>query len=136
MIMNLFKRKNFNLPESFGSRGENSAVRYLESQGYKILETNFCNKIGRRIGEIDIIAKENEQIVFIEVKTRKISPLNSSLPEENINIKKLYKLNKTAMFYLRQKDLLTSSFRFDAISITANPLEKTAKLRHLKNIFL
>ena len=131
-----FKAKKFNQAPSLGSRGEDAAVKYLQGNGYKILETNFCNTSGLRLGEIDIIAQEGEEIVFIEVKTRRIASIYSQIPEENINHRKLYKLSKISSFYLKKHGLINSPYRFDAISIMANPQEKSAKLRHLKNIFL
>lgn len=124
----------FKISSNIGKRGEEAAQNYLKRNGYNILDINFCNSSGRRLGEIDIIAKENEEIVFIEVKTRKKS-FNQSLPEENITRDKLYKLNKTASFYLKQKGLLNKNYRFDAISIVADPEKKSASLKHLKNIF-
>lgn len=121
---------------SMGARGEKSAQDYLKKCGYKILETNFCNTLGRRIGEIDIIAKDGDEIVFVEVKTRKISRSGSQLPEENITASKLYKLNKAASFYLSKNKLFNASYRFDAIVLLADPENDTATLRHLKNIFI
>lgn len=134
--MALFKTKNFNPPPSLGTRGENAALAYLQKEGYDILETNFCNPSGRRLGEIDIIAKDKQELVFIEVKTRRSSSFNTFLPEENINANKLYKLNKIASFYLKKHNPQGSEFRFDAISILASPENNSAKLRHIKNIFL
>ncbi len=131
--MDLFNKKQDAL--SIGARGESAALRYLEKKGYKILDTNFCNKSGRRLGEIDIIAQESGQIVFVEVKTRKFSE-NNVLPEENITRSKLYKLNKIASFYLGSKNLRDYPYRFDAITLVADLETNSASLRHLKNIFL
>ncbi|MDD5397049.1 MAG: YraN family protein [Candidatus Moranbacteria bacterium] len=121
---------------SIAARGEKAAANYLKKNGYKILETNFCNKAGRRLGEIDIIAKEGSEIVFIEVKTRDKCSKHSNLPEENINRSKLYKLNKIANFYISSKKLYSTPFRFDAISLISDSENSTAELRHLKNIFI
>ncbi len=121
---------------SMGVRGEKAAVKYLKGLHYIILETNFCNAGGRRLGEIDIIAKDGEEIVFVEVKTRSLQTVSSNLPEENINRSKLYKLSKVASFYLSSKNLFAAPFRFDAISILADTENNCAQLRHLKNIFL
>lgn len=121
---------------SLGARGEKSAQTYLKKCGYTILETNFCNTSGRRIGEIDIIAKDGEEIVFIEVKTRVFIPDKPCLPEENINASKLYKLNKIASYYISKNKLHNLPYRFDAITLVADDKNKTATLRHLKNIFL
>ncbi|NTW27633.1 MAG: YraN family protein [Candidatus Moranbacteria bacterium] len=132
MFKLLPKTKNL----SIGLRGEKAAVTYLKSLNYAILETNFCNNKGRRIGEVDIIAKDGEEIVFIEVKTKENNNINASLPEENITRSKLYKLNKIASFYISSKKLYSSPYRFDAISIVSDSQANTAKLRHLKNIFI
>lgn len=124
----------FKNSSKLGSRGEKAAVEFLKKNNYKILETNFCNTSGRRLGEIDVIAKDKEELVFIEVKTRKMSTENI-LPEENITRDKLYKLNKAAAFYISKHKLFDCSYRFDAITLLANPDKNSAQLRHLKNIF-
>lgn len=121
---------------SIGLRGEKAAEKYLKGLGYAILETNFCNQSGRRIGEIDIIAKDGEEIVFVEVKTKEKTNNNTSLPEENITTSKLYKLSKIATYYISSKKLYSSQYRFDAISILSDSRNNTAQLRHLKNIFI
>lgn len=121
---------------SIGQRGEKAAEKYLRSLGYKILELNFKNNFGRRLGEIDIIAKEDDEIVFVEVKTR-ISPNEELiLPEENITPAKLYKLNKISSFYMSSNKLFSSNYRFDAITVSADPTNNKARLKHFKNIFL
>ncbi|KKP97340.1 MAG: hypothetical protein US25_C0048G0005 [Candidatus Moranbacteria bacterium GW2011_GWE1_36_7] len=132
----MFKLNTNKINLSIGARGEKAAVTYLKKLNYTILETNFCNKTGRRLGEIDIVAKEGEEIVFIEVKTRTISSGGSFLPEENINRSKLYKLNKAAVFYLSKKQLLDATYRFDAVTLIADLKENSATLRHIKNIFI
>lgn len=124
----------FKISSNIGKRGEESAKNYLIQNGYKILEQNFCNPSGRRLGEIDIIAKEMEEIVFIEVKTRQ-KTTHEILPEQNITRDKLYKLNKVAAYYLNKNKLQDINYRFDAISVIADPQNNSAKLRHLKNIF-
>ena len=132
-------RLNSNLPNmSIGQRGEKAAIAYLKNIKYLILETNFCNKTGRRLGEIDIIAQDGEEIVFIEVKTRERKNFNSnaSLPEENITRSKLYKLNKIATYYISSKKLYGKDYRFDAISIFSDAKNNKAQLRHIKNIFI
>jgi putative endonuclease len=121
---------------SFGARGERAAQKYLRKCGYKVLETNYSNKTGRRLGEIDIIAKEGEEIVFVEVKTRDVTAGGSKLPEENINRSKLYKLSKVATFYISKNHLHETPYRFDAITLMADRENDVATLRHLKNIFI
>ena len=131
--MNIFKRKE---SLSTGERGEKAALNYLKKQGYKILETNFFNPRGRRLGEIDIIAKDKEEVVFVEIKTRTDSYKNAPAPEESITRKKLHKLNKTASFYITKNRLFDVPYRFDAITLLADTENNCAKLKHLKNVFL
>lgn len=121
---------------SLGARGEKAAAAYLKKIGYKILANNFCNASGRRLGEIDIVAKDKEEIVFVEIKTRSAFLKNVPLPEESITAKKLYKLNKAAAFYISKNKLLDMPYRFDAITLLADMENGSAQLKHLKNIFL
>lgn len=118
----------------FGDLGEKTAARYLQDKGYKILGTNFQNKMGRKLGEIDIIAKDKEEIVFVEVKTRDYAKYSDTLPEENINYWKLQRLAKTANLYLRQNRLEKAPFRFDAISVWLDREEKKAKIKHISHL--
>ena len=66
----------------FGDLGERIAKNYLIRQGYEILDTNYKTKLG----EIDIVAKEDDILVFVEVKTR--SSRSFGLPQESVNFKK------------------------------------------------
>lgn len=132
--MHMLWNKNKNL--SRGQIGENFASGYLKKKGYKILETNFCNTSGRRLGEIDIIAKDKSEVVFVEVKTRKLVSADEVLPEEAIDRRKLHKLNKAAQFYIRKNNLWDAQYRFDAVSVWIDGEEKNAKVKHLKSIFI
>lgn len=131
--MNIFKRKE---ALSVGKRGEKAAIAHLKKKGYKILASNFFNSSGRRLGEIDIIAKDGKEIVFIEVKTRTISDFRKIIPEESITPAKLYKLNKAASFYISKNQLFATPYRFDAITLIAEPKKGSATLKHIKNIFI
>lgn len=121
--------------DSLGTLGEKLGCRYLEKKGYKILETNYKNDKGRRLGEIDIIAAVEKKIVFVEVKTREKSGMTFGLPEENINRAKLHKLQKITAYYLRQKKWIDREYMFDALSIVYDGATKSAKIRHLEGIF-
>jgi putative endonuclease len=132
----LFKTSSKEKGLSMGTRGEKTAIKYLRKNNYKILESNFFNTRGRRLGEIDIIADDGSELVFIEVKTRTEVAQKILLPEESITPKKLHKLEKVASFYVSKNKLQNKAYRFDAISIIADPEKRTAKLRHIKNIFL
>ena len=118
----------------FGNAGEKAAADYLKNKGYKIIEANFENKLGRKIGEIDIIAQEKDEMVFVEVKTRNIEHYSETLPEENITYSKLKKMARTGEFYLRKNHLENSPYRFDAVSVWLNESQKTAKIKHISHL--
>jgi len=126
-----------NKKSDLGKAGEKLAAKYLKKQGYKILEFNYKNKTGRMLGEIDIVARDGEEIVFVEVKTREQKIKNKiNLPEENITRSKLFKLQKIAQNYIREKQFWNNAYRFDAVSVLFSADEKTApEIRHLKSIF-
>lgn len=109
-----------------GKAGEDIATKYLIKNGYKIIERNFYCKMG----EIDIIAKKDEYIVFVEVKTR--SSNKYGVPIESITNKKLKSLYKTARFYVYTRDLQYKLIRFDAIEVYFK--NKKFKINHIKQI--
>jgi putative endonuclease len=94
-----------------GRAGEKRAVAFLKDKGFTILETNFKT----HIGEIDIIAKDNDVIVFVEVKTRSSDAFG--LPSEAVTRKKQEKYFMVASEYLRNRKLLDTLSRFDVIEI-------------------
>lgn len=122
-------------PKSTGSLGEDLAVKYLKKKGYKIIERNFSNPFGRRLGEIDIIAKKDKGLVFVEVKTIDSEGCEKTLPEEKITPVKLRKLSKAAQFYVKSKNLWDFPYRFDAVSVWIGSDGKTARIKHIESIF-
>lgn len=109
-----------------GKKGELLAQEYLIKQGYEIVETN---KRFSRFCEIDIIAKNKDTLVFVEVKTRSSDFCGS--PLEAIT-KSKYENIKTGLFsYLGETKIKYKNFRIDAISIVLNP---EIKISHLKNL--
>lgn len=119
-----------------GKIGEEAAIKFLKKIGYIIVERNYQNNLGRRLGEIDIIAKENKEIVFVEVKTRELSKYENTLPEENITRAKLHKLSKIASCYIRNNKLWNKAYRFDAISVWIDLNSRKAKIKHIRSMFL
>lgn len=119
-----------------GRLGEKIAAEYLKNKGYKILEKNFKNPLGRRLGEIDIIARKGKEVVFVEVKTKKPGRFEGAPPEERITPSKLHKLNKAGQFYIKSKNLWGADYRFDAVSVWLSADQKNAKIKHLENIFI
>ena len=122
--------------KNIGQLGEEAAAKYLKSKGYKILERNFQNNIGRRLGEIDIIVldKKDDEIVFVEVKTREYKKYKETLPEENITYPKLRKLSKIASVYLRLKKLENRPYRFDAISVWLDQESNQTRIKHIPSL--
>lgn len=120
-----------------GEKGESEAVKYLKELGYKILNKNWFNKKGKRLGEIDIIAKDkNDEIVFVEVKSREVKNCNEDVnPEEQINYYKMNKLQKIAETYVNKNNLWESDWRFDAISVIFCLDSENPRIEHFKNIF-
>lgn len=94
-----------------GKRGEAAAIRFLKKRGYSILDTNYrC-----RSGEIDIVAREKDNIVFVEVKTR--TSIEFGLPEESLSTRKMTHLTKVALTYLSHRNIKGASCRFDVVSV-------------------
>ncbi|MBW6441188.1 YraN family protein [Patescibacteria group bacterium] len=115
----------------FGDKGEEIACRFLKSDGYKILLTNYQ----KQIGEIDIIAKKNNSLHFIEVKTRSIKSTEKyGLPQEAVNFYKRKKLIRTALFYLSENNFIKDElWQIDVISIILDKEHNKAKINHIKN---
>ena len=103
-------QKNF-YKKLLGRNGERQAEKYLKENGYVILERNYATKVG----EIDIIAKDNEVLCFCEVKTRSKSTYGE--PSEAVNARKIEKYYKVAQQYLSFKDEQDCQCRFDVIEI-------------------
>lgn len=94
-----------------GTKYEKRAGEYLEKKGYQVLEYNFrC-----RMGEIDIIARNGEYLVFCEVKYR--SNTNKGHPEEAVDIRKQKVISKCALYYLTKNGLYHTACRFDVVCI-------------------
>ena len=111
-----------------GNIGEALACKYLQEKNFKILQKNYKNELG----EIDIIAKDKNTLVFVEVKAR--SSTQFGLPREAINYYKQRKIVAVATLYLKQKKLIDNiSVRFDCIEILGD--KNDYEINHLTNIF-
>lgn len=108
-----------------GKLGEEIALKYIVSKGGKIIEKNYKTKIG----EIDLIAKLNGEIVFVEVKSR--SNINYGYPSEAVNYKKRKKITTVAKFYILDNSLQNISIRFDVIEVYLSD----RKINHIVNAF-
>ncbi len=133
----IFKRR-FHLKNPVGKRGEDEAVRYLRALGYRVLERNYRNDSGKALGEIDIVAKDGDTLVFVEVKTRSADAdmRTDPLPEQGITRDKLRKLERIGAAYLRERRKTDSPYRFDAVLIVLFGPHRTPEIRHFESIFL
>jgi len=94
-----------------GRAGEQAAEEKLQALGYRILQRNYrCKK-----GEIDLVARHEDELVFIEVKTRRQG--ESGSPEEFVHAEKRRKLARTALAYLSEHHLMEEPCRFDVVSV-------------------
>lgn len=110
---------------NLGKKGEMTAVKFLKKKGYKIIESNFnC-----RHGEIDIIAKKNDVVCFVEVKTR--SNENYGRPIDAITPFKVNHMVRSAQYYIAQKSLEDKEVRLDIIEIVLD--QKKPMIRHTEN---
>jgi len=111
--------------KQLGDIGEDISEIFLAKKGYLILKRNYrC-----RLGEIDLIAKNKNKIIFFEVKTR--TNLNFGYPEESVNNLKVLKLKKLANFFAVSENMHNPDMQFDVISIN---LWRTCFLNDIQNI--
>ena len=109
-----------------GKFGEDEAAKYIEQNGYKILDRNFTCKRG----EIDIIALDKKEIVFIEIKSR--TNKEYGLPSEAVTNKKIKHILKAAEYYLYIRNLENEPVRIDVIEIFIQ--NNVVKINHLKQV--
>ena len=118
--------KNIN-SKTTGDVGEAIAVQFLENEGYTVVERNYRYERG----EIDIVAENNDELVFVEVKSRHSRAFGT--PEDAITEKKESYLKRTAEGYVFQHHLENKRCRFDVIAVEWKGMEP--QIRHIKNVF-
>jgi len=113
--------------KEIGFLAEELVRSYLLKSKYEILEKNYRTKFG----EIDIIAYDriNDTVVFVEVRYRSDSSYGS--PQETVNYYKQLRIIKSALVYIKNKNLKEVNYRFDIISVA-----KDNKIEHIKNAFV
>ena len=109
--------------KSLGEKGEELAASYLKkNQGYKILHRNYrCV-----FGEIDIIAKDQDVLSFVEVKTRRSAEFG--LPQESVNKRKQHQLSKVALEFIGRHKAHHMKARFDVVAVFLDPPEERMEL--------
>ena len=110
-----------------GKLGEDAATTYLKEKSFVILDRNYRKKSA----EIDIIAKDQDTIAFIEVKTRK--SIRRGTPAESVNYTKQKKIISAALYYIRENNLENVRLRFDVVEVIDN--SSSYKFNLIKNAF-
>jgi putative endonuclease len=109
-----------------GDRGEREAARWLRRQGYRILVRGYRTPRG----EIDLIARDGDTIVFIEVKTRR-----QGEPAEAVTLEKQQRLSLAAIQFLKQHRLLDERARFDVVALVWPSADRPPVVEHIRNAF-
>jgi putative endonuclease len=119
------------LPEHLrrGARGEKLASQFLRSHGYKILYRNFRDRTG---GEIDIVCRDGDTLVFVEVKTRGGEEFGR--PVEAVDRQKQMRVSKGGLAWLRLLDNPDLVFRFDVVEVLL-PIEGDPQLELIQDAF-
>lgn len=120
-----------------GDVGEDLVCEYLGGRGYVILERNYL----RPWGELDIVARRDSRIHFVEVKTVTREPTHkqgeSYRPEENMHPKKIQRLHRAMQTYLLgHKSLINMDFQLDLVCVYLSFNTRTAKIELIENIVL
>jgi len=110
-----------------GILGEKLARDFLKKRGYRIWETNYrCPE-----GEIDIVARHKESLVFIEVRTKRSLEFGS--PEESITPTKMERLRAVVAHYRQTHDNLPSSWRIDVVAVEMGAKDKPLRIELIEN---
>jgi putative endonuclease len=117
-----------NYRTSLGKLGEDLAADWLKKRGYMIVARNI--KLSYQ--ELDIVARQGDILVFIEVKTRTINSAEKA--EEAMNYYKTQKLKRAISLFLRQAKLKYKDLRLDLIAVKIDKARRQAKLKHYKNV--
>lgn len=114
--------------KQLGRWGEERAAEYLHEKGLNIVEHNYrCP-----IGEMDLIAHQDDTLVFVEIKTRR--SLNFGLPAESVTFKKQRKYLKIAQYYMKEKGIADVNCRFDVVEVMVTP-DGSCQFNHIINAF-
>jgi putative endonuclease len=109
-----------------GQRGERQAARWLRRQGYRILVRGYRTPRG----EIDLIARDGDTLVFVEVKTRR-----EGEPAEAVTPEKEQRLCLAALEFLKRHRLMEARSRFDVVALVWPEASRTPAIEHIRNAF-
>lgn len=110
-----------------GKRGEALAVAHLKKQGMSIEARNYrC-----RLGEIDLVAREGDTLIFVEVRSR--TSTGFGLPQETVDHRKQRRLRRIAEVYLSGRS--ETPVRFDVVAVLFNPQGEPRHIEHIPDAF-
>lgn len=115
--------------ESFGTRGEHVAERFLTGLGYRVLRRQHRNSGG----ELDLIALDGDTVVFAEVKTRR--GVTHGQPIDAVNADKQRRMTRAALVFLRREGWLNRRSRFDVIAVVWPEAVSAPQITHYRNAF-
>lgn len=113
--------------QALGRWGETLAANFLESIGYRVIERNLRTPFG----EIDLVAEEGSDLVFVEVKTHATD--NFGMPEESITQQKRHHIIAASQSYLQTNSIYDTNWRIDVISIRKLKSKSKPEIIHFKN---
>ena len=117
-----------NVQQRRGRWGERVAARYLQAHGYRILARN----VRTPYGELDLVAQQGDEVVFVEVKTR--ATLAFGWPEEAVTPRKLEHLAAAAQMWLAEHPEVGDAWRVDVIAVRVRPGEESVEIRHFEDV--
>jgi putative endonuclease len=114
---------------ALGKLGEAAAAAYLQRNGVRILAANFACAAG----EIDLIGKEREALLFVEVKTRTSEAFGP--PHLAVHQRKQRQIVRVAQWFLAERRMPETACRFDVVAVTFPPGEGTPRIHWVRNAF-
>jgi len=113
--------------QATGNLGEKLAAEFLKKKGYHVLQTNYrCPE-----GEVDIVARWQDCLVFVEVRTKRSREFGS--PEESITPVKMAKLRRVAAHYQQTHSDLSASWRIDVMAIEMDMQNRPRRIEQIEN---
>jgi putative endonuclease len=109
-----------------GDRGEREAARWLQQRGLRILARGYHTPRG----EIDLIARDGDTVVFVEVKTRR-----EGEPAEAVTLEKQRRVSLAAVQFLKRHGLLDGRSRFDVVAVVWPEAARGPQIEHIRNAF-
>jgi len=117
--------------QELGRLGEEIAVDYFRQHGMLVLDRNWRPQRANLRGELDLVVRDEDTLVIVEVKTRRCLPFGT--PAESVTRRKLRALHSLALAWLDQRQVHAPRMRFDVISITVPPAGQPV-LEHLRGV--